>query len=156
MGRSPTSNSYITPYKADGTRQVESAVQYGRGAFTLSANTTYYFILGAPDCPWVSAGVEWDESIVLTTMTIEDTNHHKDEASDYSTAAWTPEKPTTAYVGTNGASGVTVSNGVVTATGGAVGNCMFHVADSAARRTRLAVVVGATGGEMRVAAWSKE
>ncbi len=158
MGRSPTSSSFITPIKSDGVVQTESATEFGRGSFTLALSTTYYYPIGGTDCPVQSVHCHWDASIVITSITVEDCNMPPAEVSDYVASTgglWIDEDPTTAFVGTKGA-GVTPTNGVVAVTGGALGGCMFHIADTGARRTRLAVVVGATGGEMRVAAWGKE
>lgn len=157
MGRHPTSTSYITPLIAGGTPvQAPSNVEFGRGSFTLVAGTTYYYPLGGQDAPWLSAHLKWDAAIALVA-TIEDCNFPPSDVLDYSDNAgdWIDEDPTTAFVGTDGA-GVVVANGVATVTAGSVGGAMWHVGDTGARRTRLKVAVGATGGEAVVAAWAKE
>ena len=159
MGRHPISTSYITPIKSDGVVQVESATEFGRGAFTLASGTTYFYPLGGQDSPFLSAHCQWDASIIITSITLEDCNFPDGtsgvEWHDDAAGEWIDEDPTSAFVGTDGA-GVTVTNGVVAVAGGAQGGCLFHMADTGARRTRLKVVVGGTGGEMRVAAWAKE
>ena len=89
-------------------------------------------------------------------FTVEDCCFAPIEVSDHNTVAgtWLAEDPTDAFVATDGA-GTTATNGVVAVAGGTAGGAMWHV-DTAARRTRLKVVVGGTGGEVRVATWGKE
>ena len=155
--RHPTSTSFITPVKSDGTVQAPSATEFGRGSFTLASSTTYYFPIGGQDCTKLSGHMHWDAAIVITSITVEDCDFPPSEVTDYEASTggqWIDEDPTTAFVGVKGA-GVAVSSGVVAASGGALGGCMFHI-DTGARRTRLAVVVGGTGGELRCAAWGKE
>lgn len=144
---------YITPLKSDGTEAVAAGA---RGSFTLTSGTTYLFMLGGPDAPIVSAHFIWDAAIILTSLTVEDSNFSESEVSNFSTTAaeWIDEDPSTAFVGTVGA-GVTVTNGVVAVAGGAAGGCMFHVADTGAYRTRVRVVVGGTGGVMRACSFGK-
>lgn len=157
MARHPTSTSYITPIKSDGTVQTQSATEFGRGAFTLTAGTTYYFPLGGQDSPVLSAHLQHDASIVITSVTVEDCNFPESDVESYSSTAgeWIDEDPSTAFVGVVGTA-TSATNGVVAVTGGTAGGAMWHIADTGARRTRLKVVVGATGGEVRVAQWAKE
>lgn len=157
MARHPSNTQYVQPIKSDGTYQTESATEFGRGAYTLSSGTTYYYPIGGADSPVTSAHVQWDAAIVITSITIEDCNMQPADVTDYSATAgeWIDEDPSTAFVGTVG-SGASVTNGVVANSGGAAGGCMFHVADNGARRIRLKVVVAGTGGELRVSAWGKE
>lgn len=158
MTRSPTSTSFITPVSAAGVVQSPSGVEFGRGSFTLAAATTYFFPVGGQDGGLVSAHLHWDAAIIITSLTVEDCDFPNSEISDFHAGTggeWIDEDPSTAFVGTKGA-GVTVTNGVVAVTGGALGGCRFNVADQGARRTRIKVVVGATGGEIRCAAWAKE
>lgn len=157
MARHPSNTGYVQPYKSDGVQQTESATEFGRGTYTLASSSTYLFPIGGADSPVTSAHCQWDAAIVITSITVEDCNMHTTEVTDYSTTAghWIDEDPTTAFVGVVGA-GVSQTNGVVAATGGALGGCMFHIADNGARRLRLKVVVAGTGGEFRCAAWGKE
>lgn len=167
MGRRTTSTSYVTPIAAGGALEVEDGTTFGRGSYTLLAGTRYFFVLGGADAPFNAAHFQWSSPMVITSLTIEDSNFPPvakgdgtggaGDVSDFSTAAadWIDEDPSTAFVGVVGA-GVSQTNGVVAATGGAQGGCMFHVVDTGARRTRVNVLVGATGGEMRCAVWAKE
>ncbi len=163
MSRHPTSTSFLTPVKSDGTVQVASNTEFGRGTFTLTSGTTYYLPIGGQDCPISSLHCHWDAAIILTTLTIEDCNAPGGNASTSevpsyvsgATGLWIPEGDTTSVVKCVGA-GASATSGVVAVTGGAAGGCMFHVADTGARRTRLAIVVGGTGGEMQFWGWGKE
>lgn len=157
MARHPISNSFITPVKSDGTVQDPSATEFGRGAFTLTASQTYYFPIAGHDSPFLSVHLKHDAAIAITSATIEDCDFPESEVSNYSSDAgdWIPEDPTDAYVGTAGA-GTSVTAGVVAVVAGNKGGARWNIEGTGARRTRLAVVVGATGGEVRVSAWGKE
>lgn len=152
-----TSTSYITPIKSDGTVETEDDATFGRGGFTLASGTTYFYPIGGQSAEVSAVHVQWDAAIILTSVTVEDSNFPESDVAHHSVAAgdWIDEDPTTAFVGTVGA-GVTVTNGVVAVAGGQQGGAMFHVADTGSRRTRLKVVVAGTGGNVRVAAWGKE
>ncbi len=158
MTRSNNSSTPVAPYNASGTEQpLINSSTLGKGAVSLLNGVTYFFPLGGQDASVISAHVRWDSSIVITSITIEDCNESADEVSLYADAAgeWIDEDPSTAFVGSDGA-GTTVMNGVVGVAGGAQGGCMFHMDGTGARRTRLKVVVGATGGDMKVSPWAKE
>lgn len=158
MGRNTASTSFVTPIKSDGVAQVQSATEFGRGAFTLLAGTTYFFPLGGQDTPRLSAHIQWDAAIAITAGKLEDSNFPEGTSAvewfDDDAGEWIDEDPTTAFVGVVSA-GTTVTNGVVAHTAGAKGGAMFHI-DTGARRTRLRIDVGATGGEVRVSVWGKE
>lgn len=159
MGRHTTSTSYVTPKTSAGDDVAVApgadATVTGRGVHTLTAGATYYFPLGGQDAPVLSAHLQHDAAIALVA-TIEDSNFPEDEASWYASTAglWIDEDPSTAFVGVVGAT-TTVTNGVVTVVAGNVGGAMWHISDTGARRTRLKVVVGGTGGEVRCATWGK-
>ncbi len=164
MGRRTTSTSFLAPFKSDGVLQAEADATFGRGAYTLTSATTYYFELGGKDGDIVSAHLQWDSAIILTSVTVQDSN--MPESTDNTSATgvtawsstagdWISENPSTAFVGVAGA-GVSATSGVVAATGGAQGGCMFHVALTGARRSRIAIVVGGTGGSLRCSTWAKE
>lgn len=160
MARSTISTSYIEPVSAAGVvpdaAPGTDATVTGRGVYTLLANTTYYFALGGQDAAQLSAHLQHDAAIAITSATLEDCDFAESEAEWQSQVAglWIPEDPTTAFVGTVGAT-TTATNGVVAVVAGNVGGAMWHL-ETAARRTRLAVVVGATGGQVRLAVWGKE
>ncbi len=157
MGRHPNSTSYITPIKSDGTEEVQDATELGRGSFTLEAATTYFFPLGGQDTPIASVHLQHDGAIAITSATVESCNFPESESSNFDDSAgtWFGWAPTTAYVPVDGGS-TTATNGVVAVVAGNIGGAMWSIADLGCRRTRLKVVVGATGGEVRVAGWGKE
>lgn len=161
MSRQTTSTSFVTPIKSDGTvpaQGADSNFSNGRGVYTLEAGALYFFPVGGQDAATLSAHFQWDAEIILTSITLEDSDMPGNDVSDYASSAagsWIDEDPPGAFVGTKGA-GVTVSAvGVVAVAGGAAGGCRFDI-ETAARRTRFAVQVGATGGQMRCATWGKE
>lgn len=156
MGRhSRAGGRYIAPLLTSGT---ELTAQTGRGVYTLSSGTTYFFITGGADAPFVSIHLTgYTAGLVITSATIQDCNHHELDVLNHSTVAgeWINEDPDTAFVGTDG-TGWSQTNGVVAASGGGVGGAMFHVSETGAYRTRLAVVVGGTGGLVRVSGHGKD
>ena len=161
MSRQPRAGGlYVPPLDIAASQSAAADVYLGgegpRGKFTLVAATRYAFILGGADAPFESAHFQWDASIIITSLTIEDSNFSALDAPNYSTTAgdWIDEDPVTAFVGVVGA-GATVSSGVVAVAGGAAGGAMFHIGETSAFRTRINVLVGATGGLVRCGAHGK-
>lgn len=167
MGRLANSMSYLTPFVLTTGAEVAQAPGTDanvnkRFAFTLAASTTYVFIIPAADALMVSAHLLWDAAIAITAAKIESCDFPGGEVSDYADGStgvtagfWIDEDPTTAFVGTVSA-GTTVTNGVVAHTAGAQGGARFNISNIAARRLRLRVEVGATGGEVKCGWWAKE
>jgi hypothetical protein len=156
MSRMPRAGGrYVTPLQTDGTFLSPEAP---KGRYTLSAGTTYYYILGGADAPFLSAHViGYTAGLVVTSITVQDCDAHELEVLDSSgvVGEWIGEDPSTAFVGVDG-TGWTVTNGVVAVAGTGVGGAMFHVAETGAARTRLTVVVGGTGGSVMVSAHGKD
>jgi hypothetical protein len=143
------------------------------GIYTLTANKTYVFILGGAAAPFASVQLTgYTAGAAVTSATIQDCNHggpftNEDgsastrEITDISLVVgeWIPERPPSGYVGVDG-TGWTVGSGatacVVAAAGTGVGGAMFHLGETGAARTRLAVVVAGTGGDFRVAGHMKD
>lgn len=133
---------------------------------TLVAGTTYFFPFGADRSPMpaetalADAQMRWDNAIALT-ITVETcifpSTHPEGGAtgvvdvSDSNTTAgnWIPQAPPDAYVPVTGGGTYTVATGAVTVAAGQQGGCEFTLSDFGARRARLKVVVGATGGLVR-------
>lgn len=156
MSRQPHAGGrYISPIKqSDGTTPTEGP----RGAFLLAANTTYIYPLASIEAPFVSVHLTGlDDALIITSATIRDCNHGELDVADTSTTAgdWIAEDPTTAFVGADGA-GWTPTNGVLAVAGGAVGGAMWHIGETGAARTILEVVVGGTGGKVRVSGHGKD
>lgn len=157
MSRMPRAGGrYVAPIVLpDGTTVSPEAP---KGAYTLTAGTTYRYILGGPDAPFLSVQLTGlTAAAVVTSATIRDCNHHELEVLDNDTAAgaWIAEDPSTGFVGVDGTNW-TVSNSVVAASGGGVGGAMWHLGETGAYRTCLEVVMGGTGGLFRVSCHSKD
>ncbi len=151
---------YITPLKSDGTVQEQdsdASFVTARGVFTLASGTMYYFPLPIGGSPMFDVHLTHDAAIIITTATIETCGHGLSDVPDYSAVAgeWIDQNPTTAFVGTVGA-GTSASNGVVAVAGSAAGGADWQISGCPASRGRLAVVVGATGGEVRVSFCGKD
>ncbi len=158
MGRHPTSTSYITPIKSDGVPEVADATEFGRGAFTLALGTTYYYPLGGQDSPTQTVHIRGDASIILTSAVIEECCMPPSDVTWYASGAaglWVKDNGTAGLLSVVG-TGWTATARTLSVTGGTAGGALFQLTDRGARRSRLAIVVGATGGELVVAGWSKE
>lgn len=163
MGRRASGTTFLTPIDSVGAPVAESAVEFGRGSYTLASGTRYYFVIPCEDAKLLAVHLKGDASIIITEAALEDcnfplsintasgdvTNH------DATPGNWIREDPSTGFVGVDG-TGWSASNSVVAATGGNAGGAMWHLVDTGARRTRLSVLVGAAGGEVRVAWWAKD
>ncbi len=156
MSRQPRAGGrYIQPIDSTGALVAPEAP---KGVYTLTALGTYYYVLGGADAPFLTVHLtSLDAAMVITSAAVQDCDHGELEASNFSTTGgdWIGEDPTTAFVGTEG-TGWTQSNGVVASAGSAVGGALIHVAETGAARTRLTVVVGATGGRLRVSSHGKD
>jgi hypothetical protein len=162
------SRRYLVPIDtADGTSPAEAG---GHGIYTLTASHTYVYLDPTLDTPFTSFDLTgYDAGLVITSATIQDTNHpgsvtaggpNGGDVPDTSVTVgeWKNERPTNGYVAADGA-GWSVGSGatacVVAASGAGVGGALWHVAETGAARTRLNVVVGGTGGKVRVSAAGK-
>lgn len=142
---------YITPIDSNGTVPAP-ANSTGPGAYTLLANTTYHFPLGGSDAPHQSVHLTgYTAGAIVTSATIKDCDHDRADVADYDTTAghWPSEIPTNAYVAVDGTGWSMASAGVGAAAGTGVGGARWNIAPTGAARTRLTVVVGATGGVFR-------
>lgn len=155
MSRTPRAGGrYVAPIDGNGVTLTTEGPQ---GVFTLSANTTYYYVIGGAEAPVEAAHLTgYDAGLVITSASVQDSNHDEVQVTNHSAVVgeWVTEDPTTAFVGVDG-TGWSASNGEVAASGGGVGGAMFHIGDTGAFRTRIAVVVGAAGGKLRVSAHGK-
>ncbi len=163
MSRAPRAGGpYVTPIDvAASVALTPDAIVYltneaPRGYYTLEATKTYVYEIGGPDAAYLSTSFAWDAGIVITSITAEDCDWPAVDVPPFATANtdWFDEDPAAAFVATKGA-GVTVTAGVVAVAGGAVGGCRYNIGQTGALRTRFIVVVGATGGKLRVAAHGK-
>jgi hypothetical protein len=167
-----TNSSNIDAVRADGVAFPASFLglpaTYG---VTLASGTTYYFPVGAPkspvpaEAPLVAIHIRGDAAIIAT-ITVEDSvfpagsspvdGRGNPDVTDFDGTAgnWIPENPSTAIVGTSGTGWVATAATVAVA-GGTAGGAIFHVGNLGSRRLRLKVVVGGTGGKVRVGVHGK-
>lgn len=160
MSRMPRAGGrYVQPIDSSGVLVPQGD---GRGVYTLTAGQTYYYILGGPDASIISgtftayASAAAANGLIITSATVQDCDHSELDVLNHSSTVgeWINEDPSTAFVGVDG-TGWSVTNGVLAATGAGLGGGRFNIAETAAYRTRVAVVVGATGGPLRVSSHGK-
>ena len=145
---------YVTPIKSDGT---EPAQDGGRGVYTLAAGATYYYVLGGGAACFVSGTLTgYTSGAIISSATVQDTDHPEQEITnvDGTVGNWISEDPSTGFVGADG-TGWAVTNCVLAVAGTGVGGARFNIAETAGTRTRIAVVMGGTGGQFRMSAGGK-
>lgn len=161
MSRMPRAGGrYVQPIDSNG---VLVPAEGPRGVYTLTADTTYYYILGGPDASFISghltayASAAAANGLIITSATVQDCDHSELDVPNHSAVAgeWVTEDPSAGFVGADG-TGWSATSGVLAATGAGLGGARFNIAETAAYRTRLAVVVGATGGPLRVSSHGKD
>ncbi len=145
-------NPYLTPVNASGVK----LDVLGNGYATLLASTTYVYDLHYSAGILDAAQLQWDASIVLTSVQIEDCCFNDGDAPLWSSVAgdWSIENPPGSYVSVVGA-GATATSAIVAVAGGAAGGCMYNLNSFGSKRCRVRVVVGLTGGALRVASHGK-
>lgn len=145
---------FIIPRIADGT-EVTAGKQ--RGVFTLLANTTYYYMFGgAPASRQHVHMTGYTAGLVLTSATVQTCSRGDDVLHTSTvTGEWIPETPSDGDAEVTG-TGWASASAVVAAAGSGLGGASFMLSDWGADRTRLEVVVGATGGDLAVAWHGKE
>lgn len=139
---------YVQPVKSDGTTTNE----HGGGVYTLTAGSTYYYILGGISAPFQTVHLQGlTAGLIITSATIQDTNAQVAEVSDVNSTAgaWVSETPASGNAEFDG-TGWSSSTAIVAASGAGVGGATWHLSEMAAARTRLEVVVGGTGGDARL------
>ncbi len=160
MSRMPRAGGrYVQPIDSSGNLVTGEGP---RGVYTLTALGTYYYILGGPDASVISgtltayASAAAANGLIITSATIQDCDHGELDVTNFSSTVgeWIGEDPTSAFVGADG-TGWSATNGVLAATGAGLGGARFNIAETGAYRTRITVVVGATGGPLRVSSHGK-
>jgi len=150
---------YVRPLVATTGAEAPASTTNGKGVFTLTAGTTYYFPCGGISAPLESIQLRgFTAGLVITSAMVEVTNEVIDETPYFTNdpGAWHAENPTTAYVPVEGTGwAVTVSTATVTASGAGIGGGFWNMGNEGAARTRLAVVVGGTGGDVRCSVHGK-
>lgn len=162
MSRMPRAGGrYIQPIDSNGALVPQGD---GRGIYTLTAGQTYYYILGGPDASIISgtltayATPAAANGLIITSATIQDTDHPDQDVTNFSSTVgeWVSEDPSSAFVGADGTGwDTTTTPGVLKVAGTGLGGARFNIAETGAYRSRIAVVVGATGGPLRVSSHGK-
>ncbi len=139
---------------ADGSMPTET----GHGRYTLVAGHTYVYLIGGAETVHQSVHLTgYTSGLIITSATIQDADHAVSELTDVDVIAggWiTEDPPVPAFVAVDG-TGWTQVNCVVAAAGTGVGGARWNLGNDAATRSRLAVVVGAAGGDARVSVAGK-
>lgn len=149
-------NSYVTPLDPNG---VELTTRKRKGVFTLTANTSYFYIWGgaAATCQHVQL-TGYTAGLVITVAKIQSCSQGHDEVSDVSTTVgeWIDEDPTTGDVRTDGTGWSQPAASTVAASGAGVGGASWQLGIGwSPARTRLRIDVGGTGGDVAVAIHGK-
>lgn len=145
----------------------------GKGSI-LVAGTTYMYGLSASDSPTVATHVKWDPAIIITRLTIEECCLPRYLNSSTATSSpdiidtsqtkgdwiiWPLPATNVSLLSDDGSAGgatYTPATGILAVAGGTAGGAMFHLPDQATPRLRITVVVGATGGVLRVGEGRKD
>jgi len=167
MSRSAAKSHYITPIDATGAVQQNPAPA---GVFTLAPSTTYYYVIPCAGSPYASVTMtSLTAAMVITSATVQDTDHplggvgtggaagvtdFANPANSAGVVYWPSEGNSSSAVAVSG-TGWSATNGVIAATGAGLGAARFNIEGTAAFRTRLEVVVGATGGQLMVSCYEK-
>lgn len=143
------SGGYLAPLLATGAPAAPHAS--AKGTYTLASSSTYYVPLRAADVETLGAHLTtYTAGLVLTSVTVEVCSHSS-PVDDLSTTAgeWVQWNPPGAYVPVTG-SGWSSIGATVASTGSALGGAAFDFSDVGQRRLRLKLVVGGTGGDVRL------
>lgn len=150
-------------YKSDGTPLFARKAETGGTGVVLASGSTYYFPLNIEGASLESVHLRGDAVIIITAARIEDTNMPNRASAkgdvdvsvfDATAGNWIIENPATAYVATAGA-GWTATAATLAVAGGTAGGAIWHLGNMGTTRSRLAIVVGGTGGVVRVCGHSK-
>lgn len=154
MGRNIQSgDDNVAIIQANGTVPADA----GADGYTLIAGQTYFAKLGGANAGQISAHVKWD-ALVILTISVEDCDFPKDQVTDLDNVAgnWIKEDAYPPVQGQAVGAGAVFTQKTLGVAGGAPGGAMFHVGPTGAKRNRLRIVVGGTGGKVRVATFGKE
>lgn len=150
MSRKPRhGGSNVQPFISDGSAE---ALPNGRDGYTLLAGKTYFYDLGGDVAPFTHFHVKWDAAAIIV-VTFEDTDFEEITLIDATIGNWVKQDPTAGRIdATSGA----IANSTLTIAGGAAGGATWSVAPAGNRRRRVKIVVGGTGGVVRVGTYGKD
>ncbi len=139
----PRDPAYLPVYHSDGTKQPD----HNNNGVVLANGTTYYVPFGGEASTLNDVHIQWDAAIILTSVEVEfscnpDVNPWTGTAGEF------VKNNLVGAFGSLQASSGTVTALTLAVAGGTAGGAVWNVAVGA-RRGRLKVVVGATGGRMK-------
>jgi len=163
----------VSAIRADGVFFPDEA---GKGV-TLALATTYFFVFETADGRFDALSLKWDAAIIFTAQ-FEETNLPRVLGQDISGAGGNPtvfdvsdidvvagnwiiwpmpaaQVSVIATDGTTGGATYVPATGVLTVAGGTAGGARMQLNQIGSRRSRLKVVVGGTGGKLRVGQHAK-
>lgn len=136
----------VQPVKLDGTKPVMDANGYA----TLVAGQTYVYPVAEADADKIGFEVAYDGAIVAT-VTMEDTYHREVADTENAGGHWVQQNPTSAYIAVSPAGTATPTAATLAVPGGtAAGAAEWSMEGLDSERQRIKVVVGGTGGVLRV------
>jgi hypothetical protein len=130
-----------------------------RGVKKLTAAQTYYVpIIGSEDGWLLSLMAQWDATILITSITIEETSAPEVMVPWHAASAgnWFATDAANIVSAFNGAGTTTNTTDIIAHTAAGAGGSIQDIQNAAAGRYRAVVVVGATGGEARFHGSAKE
>jgi hypothetical protein len=132
-------NPHLSVYSAAGAELASS-----KNGVTLASGTTYYVPFGGDSAVVIDVHAQWDATLVITSIEVE--NSCNPDATIFSVVAgeWVKDNLVGAFGSVQAVNG-TVTALTVAVAGGTAGGCVYHLL-TGARRGRLKVVVGGTGG----------
>jgi len=151
-----SNNAYITPLDSNGA---EVTARKRKGVFTLLANTTYVYIVGGAAATCIHLQLTgYTAGAVVTSATIQSCSQGHEEVTDFSATAgeWINETPVTGDVEVDGTGWTQSSPTIAAVAGTGAGGASWQLGIGwSPARTRLQLIVGATGGDFVVAMHGK-
>lgn len=161
MQRQHPNGPDVVPYDTVNNQLIDVPGKVNGGnpaGYALTNGHTYYYPMGrgGQESQVETWWVKWDNAAIIT-ITVEDTDANTDIA-DYDTTVgnWVQFNPANLTTGYIAASSGTVTNMQLVVAGGTAGGAMIYLNLRGEMRSRLKIVVGGTGGVVRVCTHSKE
>jgi hypothetical protein len=128
----------------------------GEGFATLVAGETYYYeVLGGDVAQFASVHFQWDSSIIIPSLLLQDANFPDVPVASAVGGDWIAEIPRCAYISIDPLGSATYALATVSVPGGTAGGCMFNISGLPSKRQRFRLIVGGTGGRARASGWAK-
>jgi hypothetical protein len=147
----------IVPVQANGTIPAVASAAFGTG-YKLVAGQTYYAKLGGKEAWEFLSQLYWDAAIILTSVAIEFCAFPGGiDVADLSAIAgqWVKQDAAPPVKGQAVGAGAVFTNSTLAVAGGAAGGATFEIGQTGTRRARMKIVVGGTGGDVRIGNFGK-